>query len=128
MNIGEDFAVASACLCIANTVASARRRRRHRRMQVFLSVLNKLKSYLRKPPEGSLVIQLYQKSPRNCIKLRARSKLLRYRGDNCTKIALKSQLVYTCDLRKMQLRATKIVLSCCDKNRLCKRRSFRDQF
>ena len=39
MNIEEDFAVAAACLCIANTVPSARRRRRHRRMQFFLSVL-----------------------------------------------------------------------------------------
>ena len=37
------------------------------------------------------------KSPQNCIEFRARSKLLRYRGDNCTKIALKSQPVYTCD-------------------------------
>ena len=39
MNIKEDFAVAAACLCIANTVPSVRRRQRHRRTQVFLSVL-----------------------------------------------------------------------------------------
>ena len=47
------------------------------------------------------MIQLCQKSPQNCIKFRARSKLLRYRGDKlrqiATKIALKSQLIYTCD-------------------------------
>ena len=36
MNIEEDFAVAAACFCIANTVPSARRQRR---MQVSLSVL-----------------------------------------------------------------------------------------
>ena len=68
----------------------------------FLSILpykNKLKSCVTKPPEGSLVIQLCQKSPQNVIKFRARSKLLRYRLDNCTNIALKSQLVFTRDFK-----------------------------
>ena len=40
MNIEEDFAVAVACSCIANTVPSARRRRRNRRTQVFSYVLD----------------------------------------------------------------------------------------
>ena len=85
MNIEEDFAVAAACLCIANTVASARRRRRHRRTQVFLSVLaitiQKQTEILReKTSRVVLVIQLCQKSPR-------------YR----TKSRRNRRVVYTCD-------------------------------
>ena len=70
MNIEEDFAVAAACLCIANTVPSARRRRKHRRTgRFFLSVLaitiQKQTEILReKTSRGVLVIQICQKSPR----------------------------------------------------------------
>ena len=64
MNIEEDFAVVDACLCIANTVPSARRRRRSEgERRFFLSVLarNKQKQteILReKTSRGVLVIQL----------------------------------------------------------------------
>ena len=106
MNIEEDFAVAAACSCIATTVRSARRRRRHRRTQGFLSVLaitiQKQTEILREKPSRGVacdstcdsnrrkITSSFEQVRNSCdiaaISRRYRSKSRRNRG-----------VVYTCD-------------------------------